>query len=154
MSDLHHEKHLEAYIVKKLTDQGWLLGDTKSFDQDTAVYTEDLEAWIQETQGPKWDKLVALNGERARETLLSRLDAALAKQGTIQVLRRGFSIAGCGQIDMSEAAPEDQRNETIIARYAANRLRVVPQLKYHPGRELAIDLGLFINGLPVATVEL
>ena len=55
---------------------------------------------------------------------------------------------------MSEAAPEDQRNETILARYAANRLRVVPQLKYHPGRELAIDLGLFINGLPVATVEL
>ncbi len=154
MSDLHHEKHLEAYVVKKLTEQGWLLGDTKGFDQDTAVYTEDLEAWIKETQGPKWDKLVALNGERARETLLSRLDAALAKHGTIQVLRRGFSIAGCGQIDMSEAAPEDQRNETIIARYAANRLRVVPQLKYHPGRELAIDLGLFINGLPVATVEL
>jgi len=154
MSDLHHEKHLEAYVVKKLMEQGWLLGDTKSFDQDTAVYTEDLEAWIQETQGPKWDKLVALNGDRARETLLSRLDAALAKHGTIQVLRRGFSIAGCGQIDMSEAAPEDQRNETILERYAANRLRVVPQLKYHPGRELAIDLGLFINGLPVATVEL
>ncbi|PHR12989.1 MAG: restriction endonuclease [Sphingopyxis sp.] len=154
MSDLHHEKHLETYVVKKLTEQGWLLGDTKGFNQDTAVYTEDLEAWIKETQGQKWDKLVAQNGERARGTLLSRLDAALAKHGTIQVLRRGFSIAGCGQIDMSEAAPEDQRNETILERYDANRLRVVPQLKYHPGRELAIDLGLFINGLPVATVEL
>ena len=66
MSDLHHEKHREAYVVKKLTEQGWLLGDTKSFDQDTAAYTEDLEAWIKETQGPEWDKLVALNGERAR----------------------------------------------------------------------------------------
>ena len=94
MSDLHHEKHLEAYVVEKLTEQGWLLGDIKGFNQDTAVYTEDVEAWIKQTQGSKWDKLVALNGARAGETLLSRLDAALAKHGTIQVLRRGFSIAG------------------------------------------------------------
>ena len=55
---------------------------------------------------------------------------------------------------MSESAPEDKRNEDVLHRYASNRLRLVPQLKYHPGRELAIDLGLFVNGLPVATVEL
>ena len=55
---------------------------------------------------------------------------------------------------MSESASEDKRNEDVLHRYASNRLRVVPQLKYHPGRELAIDLGLFVNGLPVATVEL
>ncbi|QLI59044.1 hypothetical protein C0708_23695 (plasmid) [Aeromonas caviae] len=42
----------------------------------------------------------------------------------------------------------------MIKRYQANILRVVPELKYHPAREFAIDLVLFINGLPVATVEL
>lgn len=55
---------------------------------------------------------------------------------------------------MSEAAPEDKRNADVLQRYAANILRVVPQLQYHPSRKLAIDLVLFINGLPVATVEL
>ncbi len=55
---------------------------------------------------------------------------------------------------MTEAAPEDKRNAAVIERYRANILRVVPELKYHPAREFAIDLVLFINGLPVATVEL
>lgn len=85
---------------------------------------------------------------------MDRLETALEKQGMVQTLRRGFSIAGAGHLDLSEAAPEDQRNEKVLHRYASNRLRVVPQLKYHPGRELAIDLGLFLNGLPLATVEL
>ncbi|RDD99821.1 type I restriction endonuclease subunit R [Paracoccus pantotrophus] len=154
MSDLHHEKHLESYIVQKLAAQGWLVGDSAGYDQDYALYPEDLEEWLKVTQGPKWDKLAAMNGDKTREVVMKRLEAALEKDGTMHVLRRGFSIAGCGHLDLSEAAPEDQRNADVLHRYAANRLRVVPQLKYHPGRELAIDLGFFLNGLPLATVEL
>ncbi|MBO9431648.1 DEAD/DEAH box helicase family protein [Sulfitobacter sp. R18_1] len=154
MSDLHHEKHLEAYIVDKLAAQGWLVGDSGGYNQDYALYPEDLEAWLKATQGPKWDKLAATNGSKTRDVLMKRLDAALEKDGTMHVLRRGFSIAGCGHLDLSEAAPEDQRNADVLHRYASNRLRVVPQLKYHPGRELAIDLAFFLNGLPLATAEL
>jgi len=154
MSDLHHEKHLEAYIVEKLAGQGWLVGDSSGYDQEYALYPEDLEAWLKATQGPKWDKLAATNGSKTRDVLMKRLDAALEKDGMMHVLRRGFSIAGCGHLDLSEAAPEDQRNADVLYRYASNRLRVVPQLKYHPGRELAIDLAFFLNGLPLATAEL
>ena len=154
MSDLHHEKHLESYIVQKLAEAGWLVGSSDAFDADRAMYPEDLEAWLRATQPQKWDRLQAMNGEKTLKVVLDRLETALEKQGMIQTLRRGFSIAGAGHLDLSEAAPEDQRNEAVLHRYAANRLRVVPQLKYHPGRELAIDLGLFLNGLPLATVEL
>ncbi|MCJ8141052.1 type I restriction endonuclease subunit R [Falsirhodobacter halotolerans] len=154
MSDLHHEKHLEAYIVQKLAAQGWLVGNSAGYDPDYALYPEDLEAWMMTTQGAKWDKLAAMNGDKTREVVMKRLEVALEKDGLMHVLRRGFSIAGCGHLDLSEAAPEDQRNADVLHRYASNRLRVVPQLKYHPGRELAIDLGFFLNGLPLATVEL
>lgn len=154
MSEAHHEKPFENYVVDKLVAQGWLLGDTGGYDKDHALYPEDLVAWLKATQPAKWDKLVALNGDKAAAVLMDRLEKALEKQGTVQVIRRGFDIAGCGHIDMSEAAPEDQRNEGVVHRYAANRLRVVPQLRYHPSKEYAIDLGLFINGLPVATVEI
>ncbi len=154
MSDLHHEKHLEAYVISKLQEQGWKLGSSDRYDADYAMYSEDLEAWLVATQKDKWEKLVAGNGAKARQTLMKRLETELASRGTIDVLRKGFSIAGCGAIDMSEAAPEDQRNADILHRYASNILRVVPQLRYHPGRDLAIDLGLFLNGLPVATIEL
>lgn len=151
----HQEKHFEQYIVSKLIEQGWKLGESKRYDTETALYPEDLEAWIKNSnQGDKWEKLQRLNGDKTLAVLMDRLSKALDKNGTIQVLRQGFSIAGCGHIELTETAPEDLRNEAVIERYNANILRVVPQLKYHPAREFAIDLVFFINGLPVATVEL
>lgn len=152
--DVHHEKHLEAYIIDKLVERGWKRGTSDRYNADYAMYPEDLEAWLKATQKDKWEKLVAGNGDKALEKLMTRLEKELTARGTIDVLRNGISIAGCGSIDLSEAAPEDKRNDDILHRYASNLLRVVPQLKYYPGRELAIDLGLFLNGLPVATVEL
>lgn len=154
-SSAHQEKHLQQYIIDRLVEQGWKLGNTKNYDTERAVYPEDLERWIKSSgQQDKWDKLERLNGTGTLDAIMARLDKALDKQGTIQVLRRGFSIAGCGLIEMSETAPEDKRNESVMQRYKANILRVVPELKYHPAREFAIDLVFFINGLPVATVEL
>lgn len=154
MRDLHHEKHLEAYLVQKLAEAGWLVGSSDAYDADRAMYPGDLEAWLRATQPQKWDRLEAMNGDKTLKVVMDRLETALEKQGMIQTLRRGFSIAGASHLDLSEAPPEDRRNEAVLHRYAANRLRVVPQLKYHPSRELAIDLGLFLNGLPLATVEL
>lgn len=155
MSDTaHQEKHFEAYVVSKLKAQGWQVGDTLNYDTERALYPDDLIAWLEATQPEKWAKLQKDNSERARDVLMDRLDKALEQHGTMHVIRNGFSIAGCGHIDLSEAAPEDKRNDTVLKRYAANILRVVPQLEYHPTRKLAIDLVLFINGIPVATVEL
>ena len=156
MSDTaHQEKHFEDYVVGKLHAQGWKIGDTRHYDTERALYPDDLISWLKDSdQGEKWVKLQKDNGERAREVLMDRLAKTLETHGTMLVLRKGFSIAGCGHIDLCEAAPEDKRNETVMKRYAANILRVVPQLKYHPSRELAIDLVLFINGIPVATIEL
>ena len=150
MSDTaHQEKHFEDYVVSRLAAQGWKVGDTAKYDTERALYPEDLVAWLEATQPDKLAKLQKDNAGRAVEVLMDRLAKALEQQGTAHILRTGFSIAGCGHIDLSEAAPEDKRNEVVLKRYAANILRVVRQLKYHPARELAIDLVFFINGLPV-----
>lgn len=154
MSEAHHETHLEKYIIDKLAAQGWLVGSSDKYDQDAAIYPEDLEAWLKATQPEKWDKLIAANKDKARHVLVNRAVQALETHGTINVLRNGFPIAGCGHIDVSASAPEDKRNKDLLHRYASNILRVVPQLKYHPAHNYAIDLVFFYNGLPVATVEL
>jgi type I restriction enzyme R subunit len=154
-SSAHQEKHFQSYIVDRLVEQGWKLGHAKYYDSDRALYPEDLESWIKTSgQDDKWEKLERLNGTKTLDVVMERLTKALEQQGTVQVLRQGFSIAGCGLIEMTETAPEDKRNQAVIERYKANILRVVPELKYHPAREFAIDLVFFINGLPVATVEL
>lgn len=72
----------------------------------------------------------------------------------MHVLRDGFAIAGGGTVAMSQALPEDGRNQMVLERYAANRLRVVPQLRYSQDKGDEIDLAFFINGIPVATMEL
>lgn len=154
LSTAHQEKHFEAYVVQKLQEQGWFVGNTQGYHTEYALYPEDLIGWLEATQPDKWAKIQKDSPDNPAEALMKRLAASLDKNSTIHVLRRGFSYAGCGHIAMSESAPEDKRNEDVLQRYAANRLRVVPQLKYHPARELAIDLVFFINGIPVATVEL
>lgn len=149
----HREKHFEAFIIDQLSKRGWLVGDSSGFDQTHALYPEDLVEWVKATQPTKWAKLVSINGEKATATLMERLAQALDKEGTVQVLRNGVKVAGAGEIDLSEGLPEDERDPAAWERYKVNRLRVVPQLLYRPGSKLAIDLVFFINGLPVATVE-
>ncbi|WP_180112942.1 type I restriction endonuclease subunit R [Acinetobacter sp. YH12131] len=153
----HYESHLEEYIVSKLKAQGWLVGESKNYNTDTALYTEDLIGWIKDTQPEKWDNLFNTNGENTEKTIVSRLVAEIERTDNISVFRKGFKMAGAGTggiIHLTETAPEDKRNETTIKNYKANRLRVVPQLKYNPTRDFRIDLVFFINGLPMATVEI
>lgn len=149
----HRERYFEECIVKQLAARDWLVGDTSGYDQNHALYPEDLVAWVQATQPKRWEKLVAGNGEKAAATLMGRLVQALEKDGTVQVLRNGIKLAGAGEISLSEGLPEDARDPSAWERYNANILRVVPQLKYRPASQLAIDLVFFINGLAVATVE-
>ena len=51
------------------------------------MYPEDIEAWLRTTQKAKWDRLVALNGDKAQNVVMDGLEAALERNGTIQVLR-------------------------------------------------------------------
>lgn len=150
----HREKYFEEYVVKQLAARGWKVGDTSGYDQNHALYPEDLVEWVKATQPKKWEKLEAGNGDKASATLMDRLSQALEREGTVNVLRKGIKVAGAGEIALSEGLPEDERDPSAWERYNANILRVVPQLKYRPGSTLAIDLVFFINGLAVATVEI
>ena len=156
MSQIHHECELERHIVQQLAAAGWRVGKSSNYDPVRALYTEDVIGWIQDSQPQAWDKLTTLNGAAISAAVLDRLVKTLEGKdaGTVVVLRDGFSIAGAGNITMSQALPEDDRNETVLKRYAANRLRVVPQLRYSTDKADEIDLAFFINGIPVGTVEL
>lgn len=55
---------------------------------------------------------------------------------------------------MAQFKPALAINADTLSRYAANRLRVVRQVRYSLQNENSIDLVLFLNGIPVATAEL
>jgi type I restriction enzyme, R subunit len=79
----------------------------------------------------------------------------LYDRGTLDVLRHGVEMIGLKQqLSLAQFRPALAMNADIVARYDANRLRVVRQVRYSTANENCIDLVLFLNGLPVATVEL
>lgn len=112
-------------------------------------------AWVQSTQPKAWEALTKNHGAQASETLLARLRDQLDQRGTLDVLRHGIELLGLrAPLKLAEFKPALAINPDILARYVATRLRVVRQVHYSLHNENSIDLVLFLNGLPVATVEL
>jgi type I restriction enzyme R subunit len=154
---VHLEKAFEDGICTALASRGWLYDPdaAKDYDRARALFLPDLEAWMREAQPDAWQALEKAHGASALVTLADRLRGALNKQGVVGVLRDGFDVVG---LKTSVAAcrfrPALAMNETLQAQYAANRLRVIRQVRYSLAGEASIDLVLFLNGIPVATAEL
>ena len=154
---LHKEISFENEICAHLAAHGWLYadGDAASYDRARSLFPSDVLAWVQSTQPKAWEVLTKNHGAKAGETLLARLRDQLDQRGTLEVLRQGIELLGLKQpLKLAEFRPALALNVEILARYQANRLRVVRQVRYSLHNENCIDLVLFLNGLPVATVEL
>ncbi len=116
---------------------------------------EDLITWIQATQPEKWEKLQALNGNNTEKHIIDRLDDELNKKGTIHIFRNGFSMAGAGTIDLSESAPKmDAIKLSLTATTPISYVLSHNSNTTHSKDAGILDLVFFINGLPMATVEI
>jgi len=154
---LHNEVEFENEVCEHLAAHGWLYAekDAADYDRKLALFPSDVASWVQETQPDAWETLEKNHGSAATDTLCIRLRDSLDKSGTLSVIRSGFDVLGLkSKLKMAQFKPALAMNPDITARYAANRLRVVRQVHYSLHNENNIDLVLFLNGIPVATVEL
>jgi len=154
---LHQEVKLEDEICAYLAAHGWLHArdDAGSYDRARALFPGDVATWLQASQPKSWEALSKSNGSAAETVLLDRIRKQIDERGTLDVLRHGIEIIGLRQpLALAQFKPALGANPDILARYGANRLRVIRQIKYSLHNENCIDLVLFLNGIPVATVEL
>ncbi|MBS0405082.1 MAG: type I restriction endonuclease subunit R [Proteobacteria bacterium] len=156
---VHTEIHLERDICEHLAAHGWLYaepgtdGDARSYETPRALYPADVLAWLQATQPQAWASLQKNHGSALEAIVLDRLRKALDTQGTLDVLRHGFDLLGLrAPLRMAQFKPALGMNAELQARYAANRLRVLRQVRTN--HDDIIDLVLLLNGIPVATAEL
>lgn len=152
---LHQEIEFENDICNHLAANGWLYaeGDAKGYDTPRALFPADVMAWVQESQPDAWAAIVKAHGVNAEVTLLDRLRKLMDDQGTLHVLRVGLEMMGLkAPIKFAQFKPALAMNPELQARYAANRLRVVRQVRTN--HDDIVDLVLFLNGIPVATAEL
>lgn len=147
------EAGLEKLIVADMVSAGWLAGDPKDFDRAWVVDLAKLRAFLETTQPKTAAALDLGNDSPTRRQFLARLSGELAKRGVVDVLRRGIEHGPLSVTLFYETPSEGNTRATEL--YAANRFSVTRQLRYSLDEtRRALDLGVFINGLPVATFEL
>lgn len=154
MLTAHLEKGFQNFIVQQLAQIGWRVVASNDYDTSLALLPQDVIGWLRESQPKAWSRLEGMNKANTANIVLEQLVKRLESQGTLEVLRRGFPVAGGGTIQMSQGLPEDERNSDVLQRYQCNRFTVIPELTYNLHTGARLDLAFFINGLPVATAEL
>ena len=128
-------------------------GNPSAYDRDHAVDLERLFEFLRATQPKVLEQLGISEDSSKRQKFLARLQGEIAKRGIIDVLRKGIKH-GPASVDLFYGTPSPG-NAKAVELFAANIFSVTRQLHYSKDEtQLALDLVLFINGLPVATFEL
>jgi len=148
------EKGLEALIVGSLVDgSGYVQSEPEDYDRDHAVDVVQLFNFLQATQ-PKATELLGIAEEGPKRVqFLHRLQGEVAKRGVIDVLRKGIKH-GPADVTLFYGTPTPG-NTRAEEHFRANIFSVTRQLRYSKDEtQLALDLAILINGLPIATFEL
>ena len=131
----------------------WVCGAAEDYEREYCVDLAQIAVFLRETQPVVCEPLDLGQDGPTRRKFLARLQGEISKRGTIDVLRNGLKH-GPHHIDLFYGTPSPG-NAKALERFTANRFSVTRQLRYSRDEtQRALDLGLFINGLPVATFEL
>lgn len=127
--------------------------DPSGYDKTLGLYPQDLLDFVRETQPQQWERLKQIYGAKAEERFCKRVAKELNSRGVVEVLRRGVEDLGA-RFKLVYFAPGSDLNELLAEKYWANRMTVVRQLCYSAKNHNSVDTVLFVNGIPVVTVEL
>ncbi len=147
------EEGFETIIVKHLTEvNGYEEGSNIDYNKSYAVDEKRLLRFLEATQPEKLEKL-GIEIEANKIKFLNRLQGEIAKNGVIDIFRNGFKIYPV-TLDMYCMMPSEN-NSNARAMYEKNIFSVTRQLQYSKdSSRLALDFGIFLNGLPIITCEL
>jgi type I restriction enzyme, R subunit len=137
---------------------GYFAGSAKDYDRAHALDVPQLFAFLHATQPETFKKLGIISASDAQDInrlkFLTRLSSEIGKRGVIDVLRKGIDHHTAGHFDLFYGTPSEG-NTKARALHAQNRFSLTRQLAYSLNEtRRALDLCLFINGLPIATFEL
>ncbi len=154
----------ENEVCEQLVAGGWLYSkDDTGYDAKRALFPEDLVGWLHDTQPKQLAKVLdepgtANFGDQLNDLLNAvetRLKAKPANGGgTLNLLRKPIGV-GTTTLKFCQAKPTESNNPEVMDAYGKVRLRVMRQVHYSATwKSRSIDLVLFCNGIPVATIEL
>lgn len=147
------EQTLEAGILADLTAAGYQERPHAAYDRVLCLDPGPLLDFVQATQPKEWEKFARMYGASARDQFLNRVAQAVESDGVTLALRQGIKANGC-KFRLAYFRPETGLNPETRKLHAANQLTAMRQVRYSERTEHSLDLVLFLNGLPLFTVEL
>lgn len=148
--EITFENEIEFALVDK---GGFEKGKPSDYDRGFAIDTEKLFRFLKQSQPKEWEKLISKHGSNTEQNFLKRLDQELDKSGMIHILRKGI-VDSPAKFSLCYFKPASNMNQTDTDNYEKNILSITRQIHYSKKNENSIDVVLFINGLPVITMEL
>ncbi|MBF0231123.1 MAG: type I restriction endonuclease subunit R, partial [Desulfamplus sp.] len=144
------EKGFQKLIVKELVERhGYIETVSNEFDQEFCLNKSSLLEFIKKSQPDTFD-FILKKGERS---FFSRLDSKIAKDGIVDVLRKGVKHFD-KTVELFYPQPNSLHNIKDRSRYQSNIFSVTQELHYTADNKNRLDLVIFLNGLPIITFEL
>lgn len=132
---------------------GYRQRQSADYDKKLCLIPQDVLDFILITQPKEWEKLRKSFPGDVKSHFLERVSKEIGQHGTLHVLRMGIKDLGC-KFQLTYFPPASGLNPEIQKRYQGNVFSVVRQLKYSQSNENSLDLAIFLNGLPIFSVEL
>ena len=155
------QRHLTGLTSEELAGQPgpaghgpFRLGQPTDFDAEYALDTRLFWEFLETTQGRELAKLKARNPGDWQGKILERFDRLIKKNGVLHLLKKGLNVDDAF-FALMYPAPLASSAAKVHENFAANIFSVTRQVRYsqtNPGEE--IDMVLFVNGLPLTTIEL
>lgn len=135
-----------------IAGKGYYIGQPSNFNAQFALDEQFFWSFLENTQKEELEKLQKQSDWKLK--ILNRFDRLVKKYGILHLLKKGLQVDDAN-FTLFYQLPLASSSQTIKDRFDQNRFSVTRQLRYsidNPREE--IDLVLFINGLPVVTMEL
>ena len=147
------EKRFEAHIEASLIQQGYSTIASNEYDKTLCLIPNEVIGFLKRTQPKDWAKLETHYGSDAETKILKRINIEIANRGTINVLRTGIKDLNA-RFNLVYFEPKSGLNQEHLRLFKENQLSVVRQLFYSNKNKNSMDMVLFINGIPIITMEL
>ena len=152
-SEAAFEEHIEQTLIDK---HAFKPAEQDGYHKGLCLRPETVISFIRATQTEQWATYCDLIGskETATQNILKRIKEVIDKQGTRHALRKGFDIHGGGHFDLCYFEPTNPAADEGRRLYEENLLHVQRQLYFSESDEKSLDMAIFLNGLPIFTLEL
>ena len=147
------EKKFEDHIEKHLKDNGYKSLNSSIYNKELCLIPKQVVDFIKITQEKEYQKLEKQYGDETDNKLCRRLSQEIERRGVIDVLRKGIKDRG-SRFYLVYFEPKSTLNKEHQNLFTHNQFALIRQFKYSEKNENSIDIGIFINGIPVVMLEL